>query len=525
MTAGVKNLILKDETKEARIYRLRWWTLVTIALSVLVVILDTTVMNVALPTIQRQLGATGSELLWMVNAYTMIMGAMVITTGSLGDRLGRGKMLQIGLAFFGISSLGAFLSTTPLQLIICRILMGGGAAMIMPSTLSTISSVFPEKERGQAIGVWAGLNAIGIALGPVIGGLLVEHFRWNSIFMINIPIAAIALILGWFLVPDTRNSTPSKLDLTGNLLSLVGLSALIYGLINGGSRGWTDVQVLGTLGGGAALIALFILWERHTPQPLLKLSFFRNSRFSAGIGILIIVGLAMSGVVYVLTYYMQFVQGYDPLGAGLRFIPFAAGMLLGAVSADRFVNRLGARWVMALGFLGTGVVLFALSFLRIGSSFWQLGTEFVFFGIFLGFIQAPVMDIIMGALPPSDTGIGSAINNSFRQIAGTIGVAILGAILAGIYTSSFLDSAAAIPGLPASLAQKAGDSVGVAIGIANSGQLTPDLANSLAQIARQSFMDGWSIVMIICGGIFIAGTILVLKLIPRRSKPKTPVSK
>jgi EmrB/QacA subfamily drug resistance transporter len=509
-----KPVVEKTETKEERIYRLRWWTLVTIAISVVVVILDTTVMNVALPTIQRQLSATSSELLWMVNTYTMILGALIITTGSLSDRFGRGRLLQIGLVVFGIASVGAYLSGTTIQLIVSRVFMGAGAAMLLPCTLSTITNVFPANERGQAIGIWAGLNAIGIALGPILGGLLVEHFKWNSIFMINIPTVVIALILGWFFVPNTKDDRPRKLDIIGNLLSLFGLAALIYSLINGGSLGWTNAQVLGTLIGSALIIGLFILWERRVKEPMLDLGFFRNSRFSSGVGLLAILGLALSGFIYVLTYYMQLVQGYDPLGAGLRFIPFAAGTLIGATSANKFVKRMGAGWVMAAGSIGTAIVLLLMSFFKVDSSFWLLGAEFVAFGFLLGNLTAPNTNIIMSSLPKGQTGIGSAINSSFRQIAGTIGVAVLGPILGTIYTSHFQHAAAAISGLPAALAQKASDSVGAAIGIANSGQLPAGLSNALAQTAKQSFMSGWQVIMLICGGIFIVGAVMILKFVP-----------
>ncbi len=260
-----------NEAKENRIYQQRWWTLTAISISLLVIVLDTTIMNVALPTIQKQLGATSSQLQWMVIGYTMMLGALLLTTGSLGDRIGRGKTLRAGLIVFGISSVCAFLSTTPTQLIIWRIFMGAGAALIMPSTLSTITNVFPQKERGQAIGVWAGLSAFGIALGPIIGGFLVQHFNWNSIFMINIPIVIIALILGWFFVPNTRDNQPRKLDIIGNLLSLTGLALLIYGLTTGGSRGWIDPTVLGPLFSSLVLLTSFIVWEKHTPYPLLEL--------------------------------------------------------------------------------------------------------------------------------------------------------------------------------------------------------------------------------------------------------------
>ena len=507
------------ETKESRIYRLRWWTLVVIALSILVITLDATVMNVALPTIQRELNATNSELLWMVNAYMMIFGALMLTTGALGDRFGRAKILQAGIAIFGLCSIGAYLSGTATHLIIWRIFMGAGAAMILPATLAIITNIFPEKERGRAIGVWAGLNAVGIALGPIIGGVLVQNFNWNSIFLINIPVAVIALAAGWFLIPDSRDINPRKLDIVGNILSLAGLSALIYGLINGGSRGWTDTQVLTTLIGSVVLIALFILWERRVSQPLLEIGLFRNARFSAGIGVLIIMGLGLNGFQYVLTFYMQFVKSYNALGTGLRYLPLAIGILLGAVMADSAVKRLGTKWVMVMGSVGAAIMFIFISRFTIDSPFWQLGTEVFFLSLFLGYILAPVMDAIMGALPKAKAGTGSAVSTVFRMIAGAIGVAVLGAILSSIYASNFLKSAAAIPGLPEALVKKASDSVGAAVGIANSGQLPPALASALSQTAKQSFMDGWQTMAIISCVIFVVGAIVVFRFMPAHHEP------
>ena len=510
------------ETKEARIYRLRWRTLATISVSILVLVLDTTVMNLALPTIQRQLNATSSELMWMVTAYTMILGALMLTSGSLGDRIGRGKVLRVGLIVFGIASVGAFLSSTPVQLIVCRLFMGAGAALIMPNTLSTITNIFPEKERAKAIGIWAGLNGLGIVLGPIIGGFMVQHFNWNSIFFINIPVVIVALILGQFFVPDTRDDKPRKLDILGNLLSLAGLAMLIYGLNTGGSRGWTDALVLGTIISSVVLIGLFIFWERRASQPLLDLGFFRNPRFSTGVGILIIIGLALNGVIYILTYYMQFVRGYNPFGAGVRFIPFAIGMLLGSVMAHRFVKRLGARLVLAVAFIGAAIVLIIMSLLKIESLYWQLGTEFVFLGLCLGSISATIADTIMGSLPKARAGIGSAVNTTFQMIAGSIGVAVLGGILSSIYKGHFLDSATTISGLPEQVVQKASDSVGIAISIANSGQLPENLANLLSQAAKQSFMDGWSIILITSGTIFVIGAMVVLKFLRSRQDTSVP---
>ena len=507
------------EAREARIYRRRWWTLATISVSILVIVLDATIMNVALPTIQRELSATNSQLLWMVNAYALMFGALMLTTGALGDRFGRAKLLQTGLAVFGLSSIGAYLAGSATTLIIWRVFMGAGAAMILPTTLAIITNVFPAKERGKAIGIWAGLNAIGIALGPIIGGALVQNFNWNSIFLINIPVAVIALILGWFLIPDSRDSNPRKLDIVGNILSLAGLSALIYGLINGGSRGWTNPQVLGPLIGSVVIILIFVLWERRVSQPLLEIALFRNARFSAGIGVLIIMGLGLNGFQYVLTFYMQFVKGYNALGTGLRYLPLAIGILLGAVAADSAVKRLGTKWVMLVGSVGTAIVYVFISRFTIVSPFWQLGTELFLSALFLGYVLAPCMDAIMGALPKAKAGTGSAVSTVFRIIAGAIGVAVLGAILSSIYASNFLKSAAAIPGLPEALAKKASDSVGAAVGIAGSGQLPPALANALAQTARQSFMDGWQTMAIISCVIFIVGAIVVFRFMPARHEP------
>jgi Na+/melibiose symporter-like transporter len=269
------------------------------------------------------------------------------------------------------------------------------------------------------------------------------------------------------------------------------------------------------------IISLFILWERRVKEPLLDLRFFGNARFSTGIAILIIMGLALNGVMYVLTYYLQIIHGYTPLSAGLRFIPAAFGMLLGAISADKLVLRFGQKAVMTAGFIGTAAVLFVFSMLKVDSSFWLLGTEEAFFGVFLGFVVAPVTNIIMSNLPKEKTGLGSAINSSFRQIAGTLGVAVLGGILGSVYSSHFLKAAVNINSLPAVLVQKASDSVGVAMGIVRSGQLHGALADKLSLAAKDSFMDGWRVIMLICSCIFIVGAVIVLKFVPSRKEINT----
>ncbi len=511
---------INDESKKSRAYRLRWWTLAVIALSLLISNLDTSVLYVALPTIQAKLHATNSQLMWMVNAYTMVFGALMLTTGSLGDRIGRAKLLQAGIAVFGLASLGAFFSNNPNHLIIWRIVQGTGASMLVPATLAIITNVFPKEERAKAIGVWAGIGGIALALGPIIGGLLVQHFNWNSVFLINIPVALVALIAGWFLVPDSRDSNPRKLDIVGNILALAGLASLLYGLVNGVSKGWTAPQILGTLIGAVILIAAFIIWEKRLSQPLVEIGFFRSSRFSAGIIALFLMGLGLNGAYYVLTYYMQFVKGYSVLGTGMRFLPPAIGLLLGAVTTEKLAKRFGTKAILVIGFMGAAIMMFLTSQYTIDTSFWQIGAEFFFMGLFIGFIMTSVTDVIMGAIPKAQAGIGSAMNNVFRTLSGTIGIAALGGIVTSIYGTNLLKSAGSIAGLPASLAQQATDSIGTALWIAGSGQLPSEMSNALVQAAKQSFIDGWQVMAIVSGIIFVIGAILALKFIPSRVKNK-----
>jgi EmrB/QacA subfamily drug resistance transporter len=506
-------------------YRWRWWALAVIALSLLITVIDCSVLNVALPTIQIKLNATSSQLMWMVNAYTMVFGAFMLTTGSLGDRIGRAKLLKAGITVFGIASLGAFFTHNPNLLIVWRIIQGAGAALLVPATLAIITNLFPKEERAKAIGVWAGIQGIGIALGPIVGGLLVQNFNWNSIFLINVPVAAIALIAGWFLIPESRDNNPRKLDIMGNILALAGLAALLYGLVNGSSRGWTDPQVLGILIGAVTIITIFIIWEKRLSQPLIEIGFFRSSHFSAGILALIIMGLGLNGVNYVLTYYMQFVRGYSALGTGLRYLPLAIGLLLGAVSTEKAEKRFGTKMILALGFLGsTAMILLASQYTSV-TSFWILGLEFFFLGLFLGFVMTAVTDAIMGSIPVAQAGIGSAMNSVFRILSGTIGVAVLGGIISSIYSTHLLKSASLIPGLPTALAQKASDSIGASLGVAGSGQISLDTANALVQSAKLSFMDGWQVMALVSGGLFAVGVILVLILIPSKAKTRESESK
>ncbi len=500
-----------------RDYRRRWWTLVVIAISVLIVVIDSTIVNIALPTLQRELNTTLSQLQWIINAYIMVFAALMLTMGALGDLIGRAKMLQAGIVVFAGASLAAAFASSGGQLILWRSIMGIGGAMILPATLAIITNVFPREERGKAIGVWAGLNGIGVALGPIIGGLIIENFQWHWIFLINIPIAAVALIAGWFLVPDSRDPSPKRPDLPGTILSAAALSSLVFGLIQGGNWGWTNPAVIGSLSGSVVIIILFILWERHTNQPMLEIGFFRSARFSAGVGAVSIMSLALIGITFALTLYMQFVNGYDALETGIRFLPLALGIFIGAGSADKIVSRLGTTRVMVLGFIGTAIIGALASFWQVETAYWQLGLMFFGLGFFLGYIAAPATEAVMGALPEARAGIGSAMNTVSRLVAGSIGVAALGSALSTIYSSSFAKAAATIAGLPAEIAEAASESVGAAVTIAET--LPPGVGDALAQAAKESFMDGWQVMAFVTCGVSAIGAIVVLKSMPPRHEP------
>jgi len=505
-------------TKE---YRQRWWTLAVISLSVLVIVIDATIVNVALPTLQRELNTTGTELQWILNAYILVFGSLMLTTGALGDRLGRKHMLQAGIILFGGASVGAAYADTSIQLIVWRMIMGIGGAMILPATLAIITNVFPRDERGRAIGVWAGLNAFGIALGPIIGGLLIEHFEWNSIFLINIPIAFIALVAGMLLIPNSRDPNPKRPDFPGTALSTVALGSVVFGLVQGSRWGWTDPAVIGALAGGVALLGIFILWERYTDHPMLEVGFFRSPRFSMGVGAVSLMAFGQIGITFGLTLYMQFVNGYTALETGVRFVPLAVGIFIGAGSSDRLVARIGTSRVMVTGFLFNAVMLALASFWQSNTAFWQLGLVFFGMGFALGYIAAPATDAVMGALPEAQAGVGSAINTVCRMVAGSMGVAIIGSILNTVYTSRFNDAIASVSGLPANLVEAASDSVGAAVIVAQ--QLPAGIGETIVDIARTSFMDGWQVMALVSCGIGIIGALCTVRFMPAQHEDTVPV--
>jgi EmrB/QacA subfamily drug resistance transporter len=412
----------------------RWWTLGTLCLCITVIGVDNTILNVALPSIVRHLRASGSQLELMVDGYTIVFACLLLTAGSLGDRYGRRRALIGGLAWFGVFSAFASSVGTPTGLIVARGLMGMGGAFIYPTTLSILTNTFREpRERAQAIGVWAGVSGLGIALGPLAGGLLVEHFGWGSVFLINVPICAIALVLCVLFVPDTSAKEDSPLDPLAAVLSIVGLASVLYGVIEGPDKGWGSPTVLVAVMVGTIFLVCFGFWEAHNPRPMLDVRFFKNPRFSAASATITLTFAASFGATFLMTQYFQFLLGYSPLKAGIMITPVAVGMMVASPFAPGRVNRFGTKRVVMFGLLlvaistacsGSDVIMSSF----VGGMLTRLGM-----GLGFGFTTAPVTESIMGSLPPSRAGIGSAVNDTTRQTGGAIGVAVMGTIFAARY--------------------------------------------------------------------------------------------
>jgi EmrB/QacA subfamily drug resistance transporter len=499
-----RKILERDES-----YRRRWWTLAVLSVSLLIIIIDDTIINIAVPTLQRELGASASALQWVVDAYIVVFAGLLLSMGALGDRFGRKRFLQLGLLVFaGASVLGAYAGSAP-QLIVARALMGVGGALIMPSTLSVITHVFPRGERVRAIGIWTGTASLGIPLGPVVGGWLLEHFWWGSVFLLNLPIAIAALAGGWVLVPESRHPSPPRPDLPGLVLSVATLASLVYGIIEAPSAGWTSLAVLGSLGLAAVAGAAFLLHEAWTRQPMLDLRLFRNPRLSWGTASMTLAGLAIGGLAFVLTQYLQFVQGYTPLQAGLRFLPIAIGFGIASPIAQRLVPRIGTARTAAAAPGGVAVVFAALSLVGPHTSYWLVGPALLLIGLGLGAAFVPATDAVMAAVPAGNAGLGSAINDAGRQLGAALGVGILGALVNAGFRSGIGGAAAS---LSPDLAAAAQQSMAAALQIAT---LAGGPAGaSLRRAAEAAFMDGFGLAMLAGAVLLAAGALTVLWRLP-----------
>jgi len=502
-----------------KIHRRRWRTLIVLSLSLLVISLDNTILNVALPTIERDLNASASELQWIVDAYLLVFAGLLLTAGSLGDRFGRRRALFAGLAVFGIGSLLSALSGSASMLIGSRALMGLGGALVMPSTLSILTNVFPAGERGRAIGIWAAVAGLGIAIGPVAGGWLIQNASWHWIFLVNLPFTLTALAAGSVLVPESKDPDASPLDPAGAALSVAGLGSLLWAIIEAPSRGWTDPAILAAFGAATALLGSFIAWERGTPHPMLDMRLFRKPRFSAASVSITLVFFALMGTIFFLTQYLQYVLGYDALQAGLRIAPVAAGMVLGGPLSARATDRLGTKVVVAAGLtlVAAGLVLFANADQH--SSYGSVLAALVIMGFGMATAMAPATDSIMGSLPLARSSVGSAVNDTTRLVGGSLGVAVLGSLLSSGYGAHM---GGPVSHLPHGAAAVAHDQLGGALAVA--GRIGGGAGDALAATARSAFVSGMHSAALVAAGVALAGALIAVVWLPARAAAPAEVT-
>ena len=424
----------------------RWAILAVLVVSLLVVVLDNTVLNIALPTIQRDLNASQSELVWAIDSYILVFASLLFTWGILGDKYGRKKVLIIGLVVFGLASAACAFAATPGMLIGFRALMGVGGAAVLPTTLAIITVVFPPHERGKAIGAWAGAVGAAVALGPVLGGILLEHPQWSSwltgndwgsVFLINVPIVAVGLVAIWRVVPETRNPHPRRLDLAGLVMSATGLVLLVYGIIDAAAtKNWLAPSVVWPITAGIIIIAVFLWLEARSDHPSFDVSLFRNRGYAVSLTAVSLSFFAMSGITFSLPFYLQILRGYSTLQAGLCFLPFAVGQLIAAPRSAAMVKRFGYRAVMTTGLVLVGVSMVMLARITIDAPLWGVLFVFFIFGLGMGNVIAPGSTVLQNVLPLARAGAGSAVQNTVRQVAGALGVAIVGTVLATQYAAN-----------------------------------------------------------------------------------------
>jgi EmrB/QacA subfamily drug resistance transporter len=489
----------------------RTFALVVICLGVFVISVDATIVNVALPTLSRELNADTSQLQWIVDAYTLVMSGLLLSAGSLSDRYGRRGWLNGGLALFAITSGIAAQANSADQLIAARAAMGIGAAVIFPTTLGLITNIFTDPvPRAKAIGLWAAMVGVGVAVGPISGGWLLENFWWGSIFMVNIPIAIVAIIGGIAFVPTSRDPAAPRVDIPGLLLSAAGISTLVYTVIEAPSWGWTSARAALGFILAAALLAAFASWERRSTHPMLDVSVFANRRFSGG-SLAVTAGfLTLFGFIFVITQYFQFIKDYTAFQSGVRLLPVAISIALASVLGPRLVERVGSTVVVAggLGVFATGLAW--ASTVDAGTPYDQIAMQMLLLGGGLGLTFAPATEAIMGSLPADKAGVGSAVNDTTREFGGTLGVAIAGSIFASVY-SGHLGASAVLTGLPTEAMRH---SMAVAHTVIQ--RLPAQQAGRVRDAVDQAFLDGLQVSTLVCAGIALGAAIVVGWLLPAR---------
>ena len=486
--------------------------LAIVCLAVLVINLSTTIVNITLPRLTEDLGATTTDLLWIVDAFNLAFAALVLAGGTLSDRFGRRRLLVLGLALFAVASFGGATAGSPGQLVAWRALAGVGAAVIFPVTLSIISDVFADRtRRAKAIGLWGASAGLAIALGPVVGGFLVQHVSWNSTLLFPGAVAVLALLGTLLRIPESRDPATPPLDLGGIALSTAGLGLLVYAVIEAPGRGWVSAATLGVVGAAAATLVAFVLWERRQETPMLDVAIFANLRFTAAALSITFAFFALFGFIFLVTQYFQFVKAYEPFSAGVRLLPFAVCTAVLSIAGSRVAVVAGTKLVVAGGLLMFAAGFAWTSTVDADTAYVTMALQMVLMGSGLGLTSAPATEAIMGVVPAAKAGIGSAVNDATRELGGTLGVAVVGSVALSLYRDAFSGSS-----LPGSVLGPARESIGAAVGAA--GRLAqggdPRAATALADTARGGFLDGLQAGCLVAAGVSVLGALLVLLWLP-----------
>jgi EmrB/QacA subfamily drug resistance transporter len=496
----------------------KWWMLAVTCLSVIVVSLDLTVLNIALPSISAALHASTADLQWIVDAYSLAFAGVMLSAGVIGDRVGRRRVLLAGLAVFLAASVWCALSSSVGELIAGRVLMGLGAATVFPLSLAITSAAFSDAERPRAIGILTAAVALGLPLGPVIGGVLLQHFAWNSVFWINVPAVCLTLAAGFFLVPQSRNPAAPALDVPGALLSAAAVTSLVWGVINGPEHGWAAPATGALLAGSAVLFAAFGFRERRAACPLIDPALFRDPQFTWGTVATIGVSVALFGILFTVPQYLQSVLGDDPLSAGLRLLPMIAGLLVAGGAASPAVRVLGTRLTVTGGLALLTAGLAVLSQVHLATGYAVVATGLALCGLGTGASIAAAMDAVMAAAGGDEAGAGAAVNSTLRQVGGAIAVAVLGSVLSAGYAGNLRPALAALP---------AGDAATARASIAGAVQVAARLPSGgwLRAAAATAFLNGLAIVMLSCAGLAAVTALTSLRYLPGRvAAPASAVS-
>lgn len=508
----------RDTATPSAVNDRRWWVLAVLCIAVFTTMVDTSIVNVALPSLVRELGASTRELLWIVDSYNLVFGALVLAAGSLSDRFGRKGALLGGLAVFGLASGAGALATDTTQLIAARVVMGIGAALVFPATLSIITNVFPDRtERATAIGAWGATAGLAVALGPITGGALLNNYWWGSIFVAMVPVAVVAIVLVAMIVPTSRDPATPPLDFRGLALSILGLGVLVFTIIEAPGAGWLAPRTLGGFAASLAVLVVFVRVELRVATPMLDVSLFRNPRFSAASGSVAVAFFALFGFLFLVTQYFQFAKGYTALSTGVRMLPVAVSVGVTALIGTQLAVRFGSRLVV-----GSGLAIMSVGFLwfsadTAGTSYLVLAMQMVVAGIGIGLTSAPATEAIMDVVPAEQAGIGSAVNDATREVGGTLGVAVLGSVFTSLYVAS-VDRIG--PGVPQAARDAARESLGAALEVARAVPGTRGLLDA----AFVGFFDGFAAGALVATAVTLLASLAAFAILPGGRGPRPPAS-